>query len=265
MTPGSTDRVMTVCASSSARASRPSWRRRRAKRRPPSRPPVTTIRPSLYTLAMRPGSTNDLPNSVSSERARADARGVRPPLMHGTEGPGETTMNILSRRGFLAASAAAVAAAQRPRLALAQTPAPIRLTAATRTLDIDGRAARVFGLAGPGGQGLVLDSGQRFRVDLTNDLDIGTIIHWHGQIPPNAQDGVPDMPMPLLAAGETRSYDFEARPGTHWMHSHVPVQEMQLLAAPLIVRSQEDIAADRQEVVMFLHDFSFKTPERSEE
>ena len=170
-------------------------------------------------------------------------------------------MNILSRRGFLAASAAAVAAAQMPRLALAQTPAPIRLTAATRTLDIDGRAARVFGLAGPGGQGLMLDPGQRFRVDLTNDLDIGTIIHWHGQIPPNAQDGVPDMPMPLLAAGETRSYDFEARPGTHWMHSHVPVQEMQLLAAPLIVRSQEDIAADRQEVVMFLHDFSFKTPE----
>jgi FtsP/CotA-like multicopper oxidase with cupredoxin domain len=47
-------------------------------------------------------------------------------------------------------------------------------------------------------------------------------------------------------------------PGTHWMHSHVPVQEMQLLAAPLIVRSAADLAADRQEVVIFLHDFSFK-------
>ncbi|NNU82263.1 multicopper oxidase family protein, partial [Halovulum dunhuangense] len=131
----------------------------------------------------------------------------------------------------------------------------------TRTLDIDGRAASVFGLAGPGGQGLVLDPGQRFRVDLTNNLDVETIIHWHGLIPPNAQDGVPDMPMPLLAPGETRSYDFEARPGTHWMHSHVPIQEMHLLAAPLIVRSAEDVAADRQEVVMFLHDFSFKSPE----
>ena len=114
----------------------------------------------------------------------------------------------------------------------------VALPAATRTLDIDGRAATVFGLAGPGGQGLILDPGQRFRVDLTNDLDVDTIIHWHGQIPPNAQDGVPDMPMPLLAPGETRSYDFEARPGTHWMHSHVPLQEMQLLAAPLIVRSR---------------------------
>src|SRR5690606_35981653 len=44
-------------------------------------------------------------------------------------------------------------------------------------------------------------------------------------------------------------------------HSHVPDQEMQLLAAQLIVRSQEDIAAYRHEVVMVLHDFSFKTPE----
>ena len=170
-------------------------------------------------------------------------------------------MHTLSRRGFLAAGAAALASVHLPRAALAQGAAPLALSAATRTLDIDGRAATVFGLAGPGGQGLVLDPGQRFRVDLTNSLNTPTIIHWHGQIPPNVQDGVPDMPMPLLAPGETRSYDFEPRPGTHWMHSHVPVQEMQLLAAPLIVRSQEDLSADRQEVALLLHDFSFKSPE----
>ena len=124
-------------------------------------------------------------------------------------------MNNLTRRGFLAAGAAVLAAAHLPRAAYAEA-APLALTATRRTLDIGGRAAAVFGLAGPGGQGLTFDPGQRFRVDLTNDLDVGTIIHWHGQIPPNAQDGVPDMPMPLLAPGETRSYDFEARPGTHW-------------------------------------------------
>ncbi len=170
-------------------------------------------------------------------------------------------MKTLSRRGFMAAGAATLAATQFPAIAFGQPAAPLRLAATRRTLDIDGRAATVFGLAGPGGQGLVLDPGQRFRVDLTNDLDIGTIIHWHGQIPPNAQDGVPDMPMPLLAPGESRSYDFAPLPGTHWMHSHVPIQEMQLLAAPLIVRRPEDVAADRQEVVLFLHDFSFKAPE----
>jgi FtsP/CotA-like multicopper oxidase with cupredoxin domain len=35
---------------------------------------------------------------------------------------------------------------------------------------------------------------------------------------------------------------------------------MFLLAAPLVVRRPEDVAADRQEVTMFLHDFSFKSP-----
>ncbi|MFH5775294.1 multicopper oxidase family protein [Paracoccus sp. NGMCC 1.201697] len=168
-------------------------------------------------------------------------------------------MTLLTRRGFLAAGVAASAMVQFPRIGMAEPPA-IGLRAASRTLDIDGRAASVWGLAGPSGQGLILDPGTRFRVDLTNDLPEPTIIHWHGQIPPNAQDGVPDMPMPKLKPGETRSYDYAASPGTYWMHSHIPMQEMRLLAAPLIVRSASDIAADRQEVVMFLHDFAFKSP-----
>ena len=170
-------------------------------------------------------------------------------------------MLFVSRRGFLAAGAAMAASFQFNSRALAQEPPALRLSATTRTLDINGRAATVFGLAGPQGSGLVLNSGERFRVDLSNDLPVPTIIHWHGQIPPNGQDGVPDAPMAALAPGETRGYDFAPQPGTHWMHSHIPIQEMQLLAAPLIVRRPEDVRADRQEVVVLLHDFSFKSPE----
>ncbi|NCO17424.1 MAG: multicopper oxidase domain-containing protein, partial [Alphaproteobacteria bacterium] len=96
----------------------------------------------------------------------------------------------ISRRGFMAATAALAASTALPRLAQAQA-APLTLRAATRTLDVEGRAATVYGLInGGGGGGLVLDPGQRFRVDLTNALDVETIIHWHGQIPPNIQDGV---------------------------------------------------------------------------
>ena len=167
----------------------------------------------------------------------------------------------LTRRGFIAASAAMAASTALPRLAFGQS-APLSLTAATRVLEIDGKAATVYGLInGAGGQGLILDPGQQFRVDLTNSLDVETIIHWHGQMPPNVQDGVPNLPMPLLKTGEMRSFDYAPNPGTHWMHSHVPVQEMNLLAAPLIVRSAADVSADRQEVVMFLHDFSFRPAE----
>ena len=167
----------------------------------------------------------------------------------------------LTRRGFLAASAAIAASTALPRFAFGQA-APMTLTAATRVLEIDGRAATVYGLVNAAGkQGLILDPGQQFRVDLTNTLDAETIIHWHGQLPPNVQDGVPNLPMPLLKTGAMRSFDYAPNPGTHWMHSHVPVQEMNLLAAPLIVRTAEDVAADRQEVVMFLHDFSFRPAE----
>lgn len=169
-------------------------------------------------------------------------------------------MSPLSRRGFLATTAASAASLLLPSRVRAQS-SQLSLTATTRTIDVRGRAASVWGLLGSNGQsGLVLDPGQRFAVDLTNSLADPTIIHWHGQIPENAQDGVPDMPMPVLQPGETRAYDFSARAGTHWMHAHIPAHEMMLLAAPLIVRRPEDVAADRQEVTLFLHDFSFKSP-----
>jgi len=169
-------------------------------------------------------------------------------------------MSTLSRRGFLATTAASAASLLLPARVRAQ-PSRLSLTATTRTIDVRGRAASVWGLPGSNGQsGLVLDPGQRFAVDLTNSLADPTIIHWHGQIPDNAQDGVPDTPMPVLQPGETRAYDFPARAGTHWMHAHIPAHEMMLLAAPLVVRRAEDVSADRQEVTLFLHDFSFKSP-----
>ncbi|WP_339108580.1 multicopper oxidase domain-containing protein [Thioclava sp. GXIMD4216] len=169
-------------------------------------------------------------------------------------------MTTLTRRGFLAASVATSAGLLLPARVKAQGAAH-SLKATTRTLEVNGRAATVMGLVNAQGtQGLTLAPGERFRVDLTNDLDMETIIHWHGQIPPNAQDGAPNT-NPMLEVGEIRAYDFAPRAGTFWMHSHVPQHELGLLAAPLIVRSAEEQAEDRREVVMFLHDFSFLAPE----
>lgn len=167
-------------------------------------------------------------------------------------------MITLSRRSVMALGGAVLAGiGSGGRKAIASADAPT-IRATTRTLDIGGRPARVLGLLQPDGtSGLILEPGLPFRATLTNGLDEPTIIHWHGQIPPVEQDGVGDMPAPMLRPGETRRYDFAADPGTHWMHAHVPDQEMRLLAAPLIVRSAEDLRADRQEVTLLLHDFSF--------
>ena len=167
----------------------------------------------------------------------------------------------MKRRTFLKAALAAAPLAFRTS-AWAQNAAPttINLKALSRTLDINGRAAKVYGLLqADGTRGVRLDTAHDFDVSLTNDLTESTLIHWHGMTPPHALDGVPGVPLPLMAASETRRYTFPiGEGGTHWMHAHT-LQEQALLAAPLIVRTAEDLKTDEQEVVMLLHDFSFKS------
>src|SRR5437764_12007492 len=140
--------------------------------------------------------------------------------------------------------------------------AKLRLTAGIRTLAVNGKPARVFGLIGPNGKpGITLSPGERFHVDLVNEAGTSTIVHWHGQLPPWKQDGFPWPQTPPIPPGDTHSYDYAPIAGTYWMHSHQGMQEQSLMTAPLIVRSAEDMRADRQEPVLMLHDFSFHTPE----
>ncbi|MBL8894074.1 MAG: multicopper oxidase domain-containing protein, partial [Rhizobiales bacterium] len=172
------------------------------------------------------------------------------------------TTFALSRRRLLATGAAAGALPLLGTMpAWAQTPAA-DLRVEKREIDVKGRSASVLGIRQPSGvSGLTLDPGTPFRVDLRNALGVPTIIHWHGQTPPPDQDGVPEFNIPPLLPGEIRAYDFPARFGTHWMHSHQGLQEQSLLAGPLIVRTKEDLSADEQEVVVLFQDFSFKSPE----
>src|SRR5882762_1421782 len=81
-------------------------------------------------------------------------------------------------------------------------PAKLGLTAGTRTLAVNGKPARVFGLVGPNGKpGITLLPGERFQVDLVNEAGTSTIVHWHGQLPPWKQDGFPWPQTPPIPAG----------------------------------------------------------------
>ena len=169
----------------------------------------------------------------------------------------------LSRRAFLGASLALAGSVTIPRFALAQQSSTRTLVAERRVIDVLGKPADVFGIRNElGRQGLFLPAGERFLVDLENQIGTETIIYWHGQVPDPAQDGVSDTGyVSPLGAGEIRSFDFPARSGTHWMHSHHGLQEQSLLAAPLVVYTAEDEAADLQDETVLLHDFSFRSPE----
>ena len=150
-----------------------------------------------------------------------------------------------------------------PFAASAQAAVPAnKLAVASRVLDVKGKAAKVFGIARPDGKaGLELTYGEAFDVALKNNLQHSTAIHWHGLTPPTAMDGVPGLSGSALGAGETRLYRFaNKRAGTHWMHSHLGLQEQQLLAAPLIVRETEKPVFEEQEHVVMLHDFTFRDP-----
>ena len=198
-------------------------------------------------------------------------------LLHATFAPiawsWSTTFNVyrdsdltrvsapFSRRAFLATALTAGAGALLPGAARAQDSAK-QLVAGVRTLEVNGRPAKVFGLTGPDGRpGLILEPADRFRVDLVNEAQAKTIVHWHGQLPPWTEDGFPWPQTPPIEPGATHAYDFAPIAGTFWMHSHQGMQEQRLMAAPLIVRSRADTRADRQEVVLLLHDFSFRAPD----
>jgi FtsP/CotA-like multicopper oxidase with cupredoxin domain len=172
----------------------------------------------------------------------------------------------LTRRQILASGVAlgAIPFLSMGRAAAAPEPrtARLRLTAGTRTLAVNGKPARVFGLTGPNGKpGVTLAPGERFHVDLVNRAGTSTIVHWHGQLPPWKQDGFPWPQTPPIPSGDIQSYDYAPIAGTFWMHSHQGMQDQSLMAAPLIVHSAEDLRADRQDVVLMLHDFSFHTPD----
>ncbi|HXV23822.1 MAG TPA: multicopper oxidase family protein [Alphaproteobacteria bacterium] len=166
----------------------------------------------------------------------------------------------MNRRTFLAGAGSAALVVGFNAGAAASEPS-VAIAAGTRVIEVNGRAATVAGLRQPSGAfGARFRAGDRFRVALTNRLSKPTLIHWHGLRAPVEQDGVPVLSQPLLQPGGLYTYDFLLRDsGTFWMHSHHGLQEQSLLAAPLIVAEAEE--TDEQEVVLMLHDFSFRDPE----
>jgi FtsP/CotA-like multicopper oxidase with cupredoxin domain len=140
---------------------------------------------------------------------------------------------------------------------------PVNLRVASRVLEVNGRAAKVFAIvngAGSIGHSYVLKD--RFRARVINDIAEETLLHWHGLRPPSDQDGTPMLSQAPIKPGETYDYDFvNTRSGTHWMHSHLGLQKQNLLAAPLIVRETDEPMFDDMEHIVMLHDFTFRPPE----
>ena len=71
-----------------------------------------------------------------------------------------------------------------------------------------------------------LDVGDNVEVEVTNELPIGTDVHWHGIDVPNGQDGVAPLTQELISSGESYTYHFTVEePAVSMYHAHAHAQD----------------------------------------
>jgi len=105
--------------------------------------------------------------------------------------------------------------------------------------------------------------GEEVVINVTNNLDVDSSIHWHGLIVPWQMDGVPNISFEGIKPGETFTYKFTLEQnGTYWYHSHSGFQEQTGVHAPMIIDPIEPdpVQYDRDYVVM-LADWKNEAPE----
>lgn len=136
--------------------------------------------------------------------------------------------------------------------------APTILEVKNKTINVNGKDSKVFTIEQPDGTwGYYAKSGDTFNVIVKNKLSKPTVIHWHGILLPNDQDGV-ELTQKAIAPNGSYHYQFKLKQsGTYWMHSHFGFQEQKFAEAPLII---DDGKYENQATIMF-QDFSFKKPE----
>lgn len=94
--------------------------------------------------------------------------------------------------------------------------------------------------------------GEEVTINVTNNLEEMTSIHWHGLILPYQQDGVPGISYAGIKPGETFTYQFPiVQSGTYWFHSHSGFQEPNGAYGAIVIEPEgrEPFRYDREYVV----------------
>lgn len=122
------------------------------------------------------------------------------------------------------------------------------------TIDTGSKKTSGIGYNGSSpGPTLRLKEGEEAVINVTNNLDESTSIHWHGLILPYQMDGVPGISFPGIEPGETFTYRFPVtQSGTYWFHSHSGFQEPDGAYGSIIIEPEkrEPFRFDREYVVV---------------
>jgi FtsP/CotA-like multicopper oxidase with cupredoxin domain len=156
---------------------------------------------------------------------------------------------------------AGLAPAARPELVDVAPGSTFDLRIVPVAKEIDGAVIRMLSYNGSiPGPTLRVQQGSEISVNVTNDGDIDTTVHWHGLRLDNRYDGVPHDTQDPISPGD-EGYTHRLRfpdAGVFWYHPHLRedyAQEMGLYANVIVVPSEADYwpPVDR-EVVYTLDD-----------
>ncbi|MEC8221266.1 MAG: multicopper oxidase family protein [Nanoarchaeota archaeon] len=111
--------------------------------------------------------------------------------------------------------------------------------------EIAGKEIRMFGYNGQiPGPLLKVEQGASVYVNVTNNLDVDTTVHWHGLRLENEFDGVPGQTMDTQMPGSSFEYKLDfVDEGIYWYHPHVREdyqQELGLYGNMLVDSKYED-------------------------
>jgi hypothetical protein len=163
------------------------------------------------------------------------------------------TFNHVRHSGIISLSVRIICLLFLPCLVEAET-VEYDLTIALQEVNITGKP--VVGVTINGGiPGPVLrfTEGDIARIRVHNRMNVGTSVHWHGVLVPNAMDGVPYVTFPPIRAGTTFTYEFPIRQsGTYWYHSHSDLQEQSGVYGAIVIEpAGAAVHADHDFVVLF--------------
>ncbi|WP_444910564.1 copper resistance system multicopper oxidase [Microbulbifer sp. TRSA005] len=181
----------------------------------------------------------------------------------------------VSRRTFvtgISAGMALLGLPGSPTPARARVPPPTTLTGENFSLQVDQRAVNLTGqprnaisvnnsIPGPI---LHWHEGQTVTLNVLNQLDKNTSIHWYGIRVPNPMNGVPGLNFSGIRPGENFRYRFKVtQSGTYWYHSHSGFQRQQGLYGAIVIdpAGGDPVTYDRDYVVL-LSDWSDESPQR---
>jgi FtsP/CotA-like multicopper oxidase with cupredoxin domain len=124
----------------------------------------------------------------------------------------------------------------------------LMLTAAPTSADFGPASTRVLSLNDSFPAPMIrVRRGGRARIELRNELDEPTILHWHGLTVPDDMDGHPRF---AIAPGARYAYEFEVRDraGMYWYHPHThrrtAAQTYMGMAGLLFIEDDDEAALD---------------------